>query len=109
MVAITFRDPDGQVVATEARSGLSVMEAALHAGVEGIEAACGGACSCATCHVYVDAAWSDRLPEPTDLEMEMLELVIDRRPNSRLSCQIRITDSLQGLNVAVPAAQPVDG
>nr|WP_047169518.1 2Fe-2S iron-sulfur cluster-binding protein [Sphingomonas sp. Y57] len=109
MVMINFRDPEGKVVATDARSGLTLMEAALNAGVEGIEAACGGACSCATCHVYVDPSWTDELPGPSDLETDMLEIVNDRRPNSRLSCQIKIAAGLQGLEVAVPATQDVDG
>jgi 2Fe-2S ferredoxin len=81
------------------------MEAAIDNGVEGIVAECGGACSCATCHVYVDPQWSGRLPPPHAQEDGMLDCVLDRRPNSRLSCQIKLTEDLDGLVLRVADTQ----
>ena len=81
------------------------MEAAIDNDVPGIVAECGGSCSCATCHVYVNPEWAERLPPPDALEDGMLDCVIDRQPNSRLSCQIQVNDSLDGMHVRVPADQ----
>ncbi|MGE0761299.1 MAG: 2Fe-2S iron-sulfur cluster-binding protein [Pirellulaceae bacterium] len=105
MVEITFRYPDGQRQKVSARPGYSLMEAAIHAGVSGIAAECGGACCCATCHVYVDENWSNRVGAMGPLEQEVVELVVDRRPSSRLSCQIKVLESLDGLEVELPATQ----
>jgi len=105
MPKVTFIQPDGSAVEVDARSGESLMEAAIDNDVAGIVAECGGACSCATCHVYVDAAWVERLPAPDALEDGMLDCVLDREPSSRLSCQIRVNDSLDGMQVRVPEAQ----
>jgi 2Fe-2S ferredoxin len=88
-----------------AAPGTTVMEAAVDNDIEGIVAECGGACSCATCHVYVDSAWSGRLPQPDAQEDGMLDCVLDRHASSRLSCQIVLTDELDGLVVHVPDAQ----
>jgi 2Fe-2S ferredoxin len=105
MTRITFIQPGGSHRNVVARAGLSVMETAKEHGIAGIAALCGGACACATCHVYVDAAWLGRLPEPEDIETAMLELAWERRHESRLSCQITVTAQLDGLTLTVPAQQ----
>jgi 2Fe-2S ferredoxin len=105
MPKVTFKLPDGGSASVDAEPGNSLMETAIDNDVPGIIAECGGACSCATCHVYVAAAWFERLPAPDALEDGMLDCVIDRQPNSRLSCQIRISDELDGLEVTVPKDQ----
>ena len=106
MPDITFIHPDGEEQGMEAPEGVSVMQAATGAGVRGIVAECGGSAMCATCHVYVDPAWVDRLPAPLSNELEMLECTADeRRPESRLSCQIKLTADLQGLVVRLPERQ----
>jgi 2Fe-2S ferredoxin len=102
---ITFIEPDGRRRPLEALDGISAMETAKAHGVLGIVALCGGACACATCHVYVDAAWLGRLEPPEELEDGMLELVLERRENSRLSCQITVTAGLDGMTLTVPARQ----
>lgn len=85
--------------------GRSVMEIARSNGVPGIDADCGGVCACATCHVYVDAAFLEKLPPMTDCEEPMLEFVDDRRTNSRLACQIEFNELLDGLRVTTPERQ----
>ncbi len=105
MARITFRTHDGAEQTVDARAGLSLMEAAVFNGVPGIDADCGGACSCATCHVYVAPEWAAATGEPAMLELEMLDMAHDRRATSRLSCQIRITDELDGLVVETPDTQ----
>ena len=106
MPDITFIHPDGSEQGFEALEGISVMQAATGAGVRGIVAECGGSAMCATCHVYVDPGWADRLPAPLSNELEMLECTAaERQPTSRLACQIRITAALQGLVVRVPERQ----
>ena len=82
-----------------------VMSTAINNDVPGIVAECHGACCCATCHVYVDPEWYAMLPEPTDHEMDMLEFAIDPKETSRLGCQIKITDDLDGLVVHTPESQ----
>lgn len=84
---------------------MTVMEAAKQGDVAGIEAECGGSCACATCHVYVDAAWRDKVGKPENMEEDMLDFAFDVREESRLSCQIRVTAELDGLVVRVPAKQ----
>jgi 2Fe-2S ferredoxin len=81
------------------------METAIDNDIDGIVAECGGACSCATCHVYVEDEWLGKLPPPDSLEDGMLDCVIDRQPNSRLSCQLRVGDEIDGITVRVPAQQ----
>ena len=105
MTKVTYIEPDGTTREVEAPPGTTVMEAAVDNSVEGIVAECGGACSCATCHVYVDPEWADKLPPPDAQEDGMLDCVIDRQPNSRLSCQIQLGDDLDGIIVRVPDAQ----
>lgn len=106
MPNITYIEHDGTEHTVEVETGLSVMEGAVNNSIPGIEAECGGACACATCHVYVEAAWTDKLPEKDDMEDDMLECaaceVLD---NSRLSCQIEVTAELDGLIVKMPEFQ----
>lgn len=105
MPQITFVDADGARRTVEAEAGATVMEAAIREGIPGIEAECGGACSCATCHVYVDEAWMDAVGAPAPMEEDMLDFAFDVRPTSRLSCQIKVTPALDGLIVETPARQ----
>lgn len=105
MPKITFIDAHGESRSVEAEAGSTVMEAAIREGIPGIEAECGGACACATCHVYVDEAWTDKVGQPAPMEEDMLDFAFDVRPNSRLSCQIRIKNELDGLVVRTPSRQ----
>ncbi len=105
MVAVTFIDAQGQARIVSAEPGSTLMETAVRNDVPGIEAECGGACACATCHVYVDEAWAGALPPPASMEEDMLDFAFDVRPNSRLSCQIRIKPELDGLVVHTPTRQ----
>jgi 2Fe-2S ferredoxin len=102
---VTFIQPDGKAQTVEIAPGWSVMEGAVKADVAGIDADCGGACACATCHVYVDQAWEKRLPPKAEMEEAMLDFAIAPKPNSRLSCQIRMSSELDGLVVRVPPNQ----
>jgi 2Fe-2S ferredoxin len=105
MTKITYVDNAGKAREVEADNGSTVMETALRNSIPGIEAECGGACACATCHVYVDDAWTDKLPKQEKMEEDMLDFAFDVRPNSRLSCQIKVTPALDGLRVTTPAKQ----
>ena len=105
MVEITYIDVDGTARTVEAEVGATVMETAIRNGVPGIVAECGGACACATCHVYVDEEWRAATGEPQAMEEDMLDFASDVRPNSRLSCQIRVRPELDGLVVRTPARQ----
>lgn len=105
MPQITFIDAQGTARTIESESGATVMEAAIRNGVPGIEAECGGACACATCHVYVDEAWVGKTGPAEPMEEDMLDFAFDVRPNSRLSCQIRVRDELDGLVVRTPERQ----
>ena len=105
MVKITFVQPDGSQQVVEATPGMTVMEVAKLNLVPGIEAECGGACACATCHVYVDREWRDKTGEPSEMEEDMLDFAFDVREESRLSCQIKVTEELDGLVVRVPEKQ----
>ncbi len=106
MPDISFILPDDSEQGFEAPEGVSLMQAATGFGVAGIVAECGGAAQCATCHVYVDPAWVDKLPAPLPNELEMLECTAaERLPTSRLSCQIKLTGAMQGLVVRVPPSQ----
>ncbi|HVW56982.1 MAG TPA: 2Fe-2S iron-sulfur cluster-binding protein [Rhizobiaceae bacterium] len=96
---------DGTSYDIEAENGSTVMENAIRNSVPGIEAECGGACACATCHVYVDEEWTGIVGEPESMEEDMLDFAFDVRPNSRLSCQIKVRDELDGLTVRVPERQ----
>jgi 2Fe-2S ferredoxin len=105
MVKITYIQPDGTSQVIEAEAGLTVMEAAKKQDIAGIEAECGGACACATCHVYIDDAWREKVGKASAMEEDMLDFAFDVREESRLSCQIKVTPDLDGLVVRVPAKQ----
>ncbi len=106
MPTITYISPDGTSTSLEARVGDSVMEVAVKHGVDGIVAECGGACSCATCHVYVDGPFRDLVGGPGDLEDDMLDgAASERLPHSRLSCQIKMRDEFDGLTVHIAPEQ----
>ncbi len=105
MVKITFVQDDGRRLEVEAAPGLTVMEAAKSEDVPGIDAECGGACACATCHVYVEPEWRDIVGKPSEMEEDMLDFAFDVREESRLSCQIRVSEKLDGLVVKVPSKQ----
>jgi len=105
MPKVTFITADGQTFALDAENGATLMETAIRNLVPGIEAECGGACACATCHVYVDDAWTETVGEPGPMEEDMLDFAYDVRPSSRLSCQIKLADRHEGLIVRVPERQ----
>jgi ferredoxin, 2Fe-2S len=105
MPKIIYIDHDGTERPVDAEVGATVMETAIRNSVPGIVAECGGACSCATCHVHVDEAWSEKVGPPSPMEEDMLDFAFDVRPTSRLSCQIKVTDELDGLIVRTPEQQ----
>ena len=105
MTTINFILTDGSRHAVEATDGEVVMRVAVRSGFSGILAECGGACSCATCHVHIDPSWVDKLPPKDELETEMLDFAEGVDATSRLSCQIKITPALDGLLVHVPESQ----
>jgi 2Fe-2S ferredoxin len=105
MAKITYIEFDGTEHAVDVRNGLSVMEGAIKNNVPGIDADCGGACACATCHCYVDPAWEEKTGKASAMEESMLDFAQNVEPNSRLSCQIRVTDALDGLIVRLPQDQ----
>jgi 2Fe-2S ferredoxin len=105
MPKVTFKGFAGGAHTVEVASGTTLMRAATDNRVPGIDGDCGGNCACATCHVYVDPHWSDRVGARTATEREMLDLVADLRGNSRLACQVTVTDALDGLVVSLPEAQ----
>ena len=105
MAEITFIDFQGTKRTVDATNGDSVMEAATTNDIPGIDADCGGACACATCHVYVDQAWLDIVGKPEDLESEMLDVAEEVKDNSRLSCQIKVSDEMDGLVIVTPESQ----
>jgi 2Fe-2S ferredoxin len=102
---ITFIEADGAEHVIEVPVGWSLMEGAVKNHVPGIDADCGGACACATCHVYVDPKWIAALPVKTDIEDAMLDFALVTGPGSRLSCQIRVTSDMDGLVVRLPFSQ----
>jgi len=105
MPRITYIEHDGTSHTVEAEIGATVMETALRNDIGGIVAECGGSCTCATCHVYVDEPWFDKLPPRSSDEEYELDSAFDVRPNSRLSCQIVVSDELDGLVVRTPSYQ----
>ena len=105
MPKVTFIDAAGTSREVEAESGATLMETAIRNGVPGIDAECGGACACATCHVYVGEDWIDATGSAGPMEEDMLDFAFDVRPTSRLSCQIKITPELDGLVVTTPERQ----
>lgn len=106
MAKITYIEHGGKTHVVDVANGLTVMEGARDNNIPGIEADCGGACACSTCHVYVDAAWVEKLPKRDDMEEDMLDFAFEPDPTrSRLTCQLKVTDALDGLVVQMPEKQ----
>ena len=105
MAKITYVEHNGKEHVLDVKTGLSVMEGAVKNNIPGIDADCGGACACATCHVYVDPAFEAKMPPKQDMEETMLDFAQDLEPNSRLSCQIKVAPELDGLVVRMPKSQ----
>jgi 2Fe-2S ferredoxin len=105
MAKITYIDSGGTARTVEGETGSTVMETAIQNGVPEIEAECGGACACSTCHLYIDEAWREKVGAPSPMETDMLDFAFEVKPNSRLSCQIKISDDLDGLVVTTPSRQ----
>ena len=105
MPKITYIEHNGESHEIEVANGLSVMEGAVQNNISGIDADCGGSCACATCHVYVDEKWFDKLPKKESAEEDMLDMAYEPKKNSRLTCQITVTDDLNGLVVKMPLKQ----
>lgn len=105
MTKITYIEANGTTHETEGDDGATVMETAIRNSVPGIVAECGGACTCATCHVYVDEKWAETVGGPSVMEEDMLDFAYDVRDTSRLSCQIKVKPELDGLVVHVPERQ----
>jgi 2Fe-2S ferredoxin len=101
MAKITYVTCDGQRHDVEVENGYSVMEGAINNNIDGIVAECGGACACATCHSYIDEAWIDKLPSMDDMEDSMLDAAFERKPTSRLTCQLEVSEKLDGLVVHI--------
>jgi 2Fe-2S ferredoxin len=105
MAKITYIEHDGTEHVVDVKTGLSVMEGAVKNNIPGIDADCGGACACATCHVYVDEAWRDKAGTASAMEESMLDFAENVEANSRLSCQIKVSDELEGLVIRMPESQ----
>ena len=105
MPKITYIEMSGKEYVIDAPVGQTVMEVAVKHAVPGIDADCGGACACATCHIYVDEAWREKTGEPSSMEQSMLDFANDLEDNSRLSCQIKVSEELDGLVVRLPRSQ----
>ncbi|MEM8616318.1 MAG: 2Fe-2S iron-sulfur cluster-binding protein [Pseudomonadota bacterium] len=105
MAKIIFVDHGGEERPVEATNGETIMEAAIKNSIPGIDADCGGACACATCHVYVDDAFMDKVGPPEDMEQSMLDFAENVQANSRLSCQITVSENVDGMRVATPESQ----
>ena len=105
MPKITYINNKGDSKTIEVENGLTVMEGAIQNNIPGIDADCGGSMACATCHVYVKDEWFDKLPKKEDGEEDMLDMAFEPKKNSRLSCQIIVSDKLDGLTVNIPSKQ----
>ena len=105
MAKITYIEHNGKSHVVEVPKELSVMEGAIQNNIPGIDADCGGSCACATCHVYVEEKWFDKLPKKEDAEQDMLDMAFEPQKFSRLACQITIADELDGLVVKMPSKQ----
>jgi 2Fe-2S ferredoxin len=105
MVKIVYVDATGAEHVRDVRAGLTLMEGAVRTGVPGIDADCGGACACATCHVYIETEWLEAIEPPSDLEASMLEFASSVQANSRLSCRIIVLEQLDGLHLTIPKTQ----
>ena len=105
MPKITYQDNQGNSKIIDVENGLTVMEGAIQNDIPGIDADCGGSMACATCHVYVEEKWLDKLPKAEEAEVDMIDMAFEPRKNSRLSCQIIVSDELDGLKVTTPSQQ----
>ena len=105
MPKINYKDKDGNSKIIEVENGLSVMEGAIQNDIPGIDADCGGSMACATCHVYVEENWFNKLPKAEDAEVDMIDMAFEPKKNSRLSCQIIVGNELDGLEVITPEKQ----
>ena len=105
MPKITYIDFQGKSNTIEVDNGLSVMEGAIQKDIPGIDADCGGSMACATCHVYVEEKWLNKLPKAEDAEVDMIDMAFEPKKNSRLSCQLIVSDELNGLTVTTPSKQ----
>ena len=105
MPKITYKDSRGKVKTIEVDNGLTVMEGAIQNEIPGIDADCGGSMACATCHIYVDEKWLNKIPKAEEAEEDMIDMAFEPKKNSRLSCQIIVSDELDGLEVTTPEKQ----
>ncbi len=105
MPKIKYIDHEGNSNTIEVENGLSVMEGAIQNNIPGIDADCGGSMACATCHVYVEEKWLNKLPKAEDAEVDMIDMAFEPKKNSRLSCQLIVSDELNGLTVTTPSKQ----
>ena len=105
MPKITFKDHQGNSKTIDVDNGLSVMEGAIQKEIPGIDADCGGSMACATCHVYVSDEWINKISKPEDAEIDMIDMAFEPKKNSRLSCQIIVSDELDGLKITTPKKQ----
>ena len=105
MPKITYVDNQGNSKTINVDNGLTVMEGAIQNDIPGIDADCGGSMACATCHVYVEETWLDKLPKAEEAEVDMIDMAYEPKKNSRLSCQLIVSDELEGLTVTTPAQQ----
>jgi 2Fe-2S ferredoxin len=105
MPKITYQDIQGNSKTIDVDNGLTVMEGAIQNDIPGIDADCGGSMACATCHVYVEEKWLNKIPKAVEAEIDMIDMAYEPKKNSRLSCQLIVTDELDGLKVTTPAQQ----
>jgi 2Fe-2S ferredoxin len=105
MPKITYLDNQGNSKTINVDNGLTVMEGAIQNDIPGIDADCGGSMACATCHVYVEEKWLDKIPKAEEAEVDMIDMAYEPKKNSRLSCQLIVSDELEGLTVTTPAQQ----
>ena len=105
MPKITYKDSEGNSKTIKVENGLTVMEGAIQNDIPGIDADCGGSMACATCHVYVEEKWLDKISKAEEAEVDMIDMAYEPKKNSRLSCQIIVSDELEGLTVTTPAQQ----
>ena len=105
MVKLTYVESNGTEHTVDVDEGLSIMEGAVSNSIPGIDADCGGSMACATCHVYVEEKWLDKLPKAEDAEVDMIDMAYEPKKNSRLSCQLIVSDELEGLTVKTPEKQ----
>ena len=105
MPKIIYNDNQGNSKTIEVENGLSVMEGAIQNDIPGIDADCGGSMACATCHVYVEEKWFNKIPKATEAEVDMIDMAYEPKKNSRLSCQLIVSEELDGLIVTTPSKQ----